>query len=107
MRPDPERPQGPDGALMPPDPERPQGPDGAPMRPDPERLRATVERLEGPERPPASPGERAAAAWIRTRFDALGAPARIEAEPAVGSFPLPIGLLSAIGAAAGLGRAPR
>ena len=74
------------------------------MPADPARLRATVERLERIERPSASPGERAAAAWIRDRFAALGLPARIEAEPAVGSFALPLGLLSLAGAAAGLAR---
>jgi Peptidase family M28 len=72
------------------------------MPPDPDRLRATVERLERIERPPASAGERAAAAWIRARFAGLGLQARIEAERAVGSFPLPLGVLSALGAAAGL-----
>jgi hypothetical protein len=74
------------------------------MEPDLARLRATVEHLAGFDRPSASEGERRAAEWIREQLDSLGVPARVEEEPAVGSMALPLGLLSAIGLAAGLGR---
>ena len=77
------------------------------MPPDPNRLRAVVEHLEAIDRPSASAGERRAAEWLRDRFEALGAPARIEAEPATGSFAVPVALLSAIGAVAGLTRGAR
>jgi hypothetical protein len=74
------------------------------MEPDLDRLRATVEHLAGFDRPSASEGERRAAEWIREQLDSLGVPARVEEESAVGSMALPLGLLSAIGLAAGLGR---
>jgi hypothetical protein len=74
------------------------------MEPDLARLRATVEHLAGFDRPSASEGERRAAEWIRAQLDSLGVPARVEEEPAVGSMALPLGLLSAIGLAAGLRR---
>jgi hypothetical protein len=74
------------------------------MWPDPARLRATVEHLQAIERPSASDGERRAAAWICAELSALGCRARVEAEPAHGSFAIPLGLLSAAGAAAGLSR---
>ncbi len=77
------------------------------MPPDPHRLRALVEHLEAIERPPASAGERRAAEWLRDHLEALGAPARVEAEPATGSFAVPVALLSALGAAAGLARGAR
>ena len=77
------------------------------MPPDPDRLRAVVERLETIERPPASAGEREAAEWLRAELERLGAPARIEEEPATGSFAIPVALLSAIGALAGLTRGAR
>jgi hypothetical protein len=77
------------------------------MPPDPARLCATVEHLQAVERRPASRGERTAADWIRDRFADLGAPARIEEEPAVGSFAIPVALLSAGGAVAGLSRRGR
>jgi hypothetical protein len=77
------------------------------MPPDPQRLRAVVEHLEAIERPPASAGELAAAEWLRARLEALGAPARIEREPATGSFAIPVALLSAVGALAGLARGGR
>ena len=67
------------------------------------RLRATVEHLASFDRPSASEGERRAAEWIRGELQALGVPARIEEERAVGSMPLPLGLLSAAGVLAGLG----
>jgi acetylornithine deacetylase/succinyl-diaminopimelate desuccinylase-like protein len=67
------------------------------------RLRATVEHLASFDRPSASDGERRAAEWIRGELEAQGVPARVEEEPAVGSMPLPLGLLSAAGIAAALG----
>ncbi len=73
------------------------------MEPDLARLRATVEHLAGFDRPSASEGERQAAEWIREQLEALGVPARVEEEPAVGSMALPLGLLSTGGFAAGLG----
>jgi hypothetical protein len=73
------------------------------MEPDPARLRATVEHLASFDRPSASAGERRAAEWIRGELEALGVPARIEEEPAVGSFALPLGLLSAAGVVAARG----
>jgi hypothetical protein len=74
------------------------------MWPDPARLRASVEHLQAIDRPSASDGERRAAAWIRDELAALGCRARVETEPAHGSFAVPLGLLSAAGAAAGLSR---
>jgi len=73
------------------------------MEPDLARLRATVEHLASFDRPSASDGERRAAQWIRGELEALGVPARIEVETAVGSMAIPLGLLSAAGALAGLG----
>ena len=70
-------------------------------------MREIVQTLEQIERPPASDGEREAAEWIRVRFAALGLDARIEEEPATGSFPVPVALMAAIGAAAGLARGGR
>jgi acetylornithine deacetylase/succinyl-diaminopimelate desuccinylase-like protein len=75
--------------------------------PDRDRLLATVEALQAMDRPPASAGERAAAEWIRDALAAEGAAARLEEEPATGSFPVPVALLAAIGAAAGLSRRGR
>jgi hypothetical protein len=78
------------------------------MPPDRSRLRATVEQLERIERLSASEGERRAAEWIRARLAEHGLAARVEAEPATGSFAVPVALMSAAGAAAGLARrAPR
>jgi hypothetical protein len=69
---------------------------------DPARLRATVEHLASFERRSASDGERRAAEWIRGELAALGVPARVEEERAVGSLALPLGLLSAAGVLAAL-----
>src|SRR4051794_18930328 len=79
------------------------------MPPDAARLRATVEHLASFDRPSASHGERRAAEWIRDELVAQGVPAQVEAEPAVGSMAVPLGLLSAAGALAGIagGRARR
>ena len=71
------------------------------MEPDLARLRATVEHLASFDRPSASEGEQQAAEWIRDELEALGVPARIEVETAVGSMAIPLGLLSAVGRARG------
>jgi len=68
-------------------------------------LREQLEELERIERPSASDGERRAAEWLVARFAELGAEARIEAEPAHGTFWWPLGIgaaLGALGAAAAL-----
>src|SRR3954470_9211197 len=67
------------------------------------RLRATVEYLAAFDRPSASEGERRAAEWIRAELEGLGVPARIEEETAVGSYAVPLGLLSAAGVLAARG----
>jgi Peptidase family M28 len=73
------------------------------MPPDTARLRATVEHLASFDRPSASDGERRAAEWIRGELEALGVPARVEEEAAVGSMAIPLALLSAAGVLAALG----
>src|SRR5215207_7606924 len=68
-------------------------------------LRERLEELEKIERPSASEGERRAAEWLVERFAELGAEARIEAEPAHGTYWWPLGLgagLGALGAIAAL-----
>lgn len=68
-------------------------------------LRERLEELERIERPSASEGERRAAEWLVAQFAELGAEARIEAEPAHGTFWWPLGIgavLGALGAAAAL-----
>jgi Peptidase family M28 len=75
--------------------------------PDQTRLRAVVEHLQAIDRPPASEGERRAAEWLRDELARHGLAARIEEEPATGSFSIPIALLCAAGAAAGLSRRAR
>jgi hypothetical protein len=72
------------------------------MPPDVARLQATVEHLASFDRPSASEGERRAAEWIRAELERLGVPARVEEERAVGSMAVPLALLSAAGAVAGL-----
>jgi hypothetical protein len=70
-----------------------------------EWLRERLEELERIERPSASEGEREAAEWLFERFGELGAQARIEAEPAHGTYWWPLGIgaaLGALGAIAGL-----
>jgi len=67
-----------------------------------DRLRAWLEELERIERPSASEGERRAAEWIAGRFAELGAEARIEAEPAHGTYWWPLGIGAALGALGGL-----
>ena len=57
--------------------------------------RRLVEDLCRIERPSASPGEEVSARWIVSELAALGLDARIEAEPATGSYWLPYALTSA------------
>lgn len=75
------------------------------MPDDREWMRERLEELERIERPSASDGERRAAEWLVERFAEVGAEARIEAEPAHGTYWWPVGLgagLGAIGAFAAL-----
>jgi Peptidase family M28 len=72
------------------------------MATDKEWLRERLEELEKIDRPSASEGERRAAEWLVTRFDDLGAEARIEAEPAHGTYWWPLGLGAMLGALGGL-----
>jgi len=68
-------------------------------------LRERLEELEQIERPSASEGERRAAEWLVGRFAEEGAEARIEAEPAHGTYWWPLGIgagLGALGALAAL-----
>jgi hypothetical protein len=68
-------------------------------------LRERLEELEQIDRPSASDGERIAAEWLVGQFAELGAPARIEAENAHGTYWWPQGIgaaLGALGAAAAL-----
>ena len=69
---------------------------------DKDRLRGWLEELERIERPSASEGERRAAEWIVARFAELGAEARIEAEPAHGTYWWPLGIGAALGALGGV-----
>lgn len=61
-------------------------------------LRERLEELERIERPSASEGERRAAEWLVAQFAAMGAEARIEAEPASGTFWWSLGIGAALGA---------
>lgn len=72
------------------------------MQADQERLRGWLEELEQIDRPSASEGERRAAEWIVERFAELGAEARIEAEPAHGTYWWPLGIGAALGALGGI-----
>jgi Peptidase family M28 len=72
------------------------------MSVDKEKLRSWLEELEAIERPSASEGERRAAEWLVGRFGELGAEARIEAEPAHGTYWWPLGLGAALGALGGI-----
>jgi hypothetical protein len=75
------------------------------MTVDQKWLRERLEELEKIDRPSASDGERQAAEWLVARYAELGAEARIEAEPAHGTYWWPLGLgaaLGALGAFAGL-----
>lgn len=73
--------------------------------PDQDWLRGRLEELEKIERPSASEGEREAAEWLVDQLGELGAEARIEAEPAHGTYWWPLGIgagLGALGAIAAL-----
>jgi hypothetical protein len=75
------------------------------MPTDQKWLRERLEELEQIDRPSASDGERRAAEWLVSRFAELGAEARIEAEPAHGTYWWPLGIgaaLGVLGAVAGL-----
>lgn len=61
-------------------------------------LRERLEELERIDRPSASEGERRAAEWLVERFAEEGAEARIEAEPAHGTYWWPLGIGAALGA---------
>ena len=64
-------------------------------------LREVVETLAAIERPPCSPGEREAAAWLARRFEAAGCErVDVEEEPAWGGY-LPVA--ATLGAAASAG----
>jgi peptidase M28-like protein len=67
-----------------------------------DRLKSWLEELERIERPSASEGERRAAEWLVARFGELGVQARIEAEPAHGTYWWPLGIGAALGAVGGL-----
>ncbi|MFL5873683.1 MAG: M28 family peptidase [Solirubrobacterales bacterium] len=60
-------------------------------------LRERLEELERIERPSASDGERQAAEWLVGQLSELGAEARIEAEPAHGTYWWPLGIGAALG----------
>jgi hypothetical protein len=72
------------------------------MPADKDRLRSWLEELERIERPSASEGERRAAEWLVERFGDVGAEARIEAEPAHGTYWWPLGIGAALGALGGI-----
>lgn len=74
---------------------------GSGPAPDQDWLRGLLEGLEQIHRPSASEGERRAAEWIVERFAELGAEARIEAEPAHGTYWWPLGIGALLGALAG------
>jgi hypothetical protein len=61
-------------------------------------LRERLEELERIERPSASEGERRAAEWLVDQLEQLGATARIEAEPAHGTYWWPLGIGAGLGA---------
>jgi hypothetical protein len=65
-------------------------------------MRERLEELESIHRPSASAGEREAAEWLVRRFAELGVEARIEAEPAHGTYWWPLGIGAAAGALGGL-----
>jgi len=69
---------------------------------DPDRLREHLEQLQLLVRPSASEGERRAAEWLVERFAELGAEARIEAEPAHGTYWWPLGIGAALGVLGGI-----
>jgi Peptidase family M28 len=72
------------------------------MTTDRQWLRERLEQLEKIDRPSASEGERRAAEWLVAHFEELGAEARIEAEPAHGTYWWPLGLGAMLGALGGI-----
>jgi hypothetical protein len=76
--------------------------DGLIGTPDQAWLCERLEEFEQFYRPSASEGERRAAEWIVERFAELGADARIEAEPAHGTYWWPLGIGAALGALGGI-----
>ncbi|HEX5927809.1 MAG TPA: M28 family peptidase [Solirubrobacterales bacterium] len=72
------------------------------MATDRKWLHERLEELEKIERPSASEGERRAAEWLVAQFGELGAEARIEAEPAHGTYWWPLGTGAMLGALGGL-----
>jgi hypothetical protein len=76
------------------------------MPPDRADIEATVRHLAGFERESASEGERQAAEWIAERLRERGAEARIEEEPAHGTYWWPAALANGM-AIAGAGAALR
>jgi hypothetical protein len=70
--------------------------------PEPGWLREQLDDLQRIHRPSASEGERRAAEWLVERFAEVGAEARIEAEPAHGTYWWPLGVGAALGALGGL-----
>jgi hypothetical protein len=72
------------------------------MATDQEWLRERLEELERFERPSASEGERRAAEWLVSRFEEAGVEARIEAEPAHGTYWWPLGLGAMLGVLGGI-----
>ena len=61
-------------------------------------MRVLLEELERIDRPSASAGEREAAEWVVERLSELGHEARIETEPAHGTYWWPLGIGAAAGA---------
>jgi hypothetical protein len=64
--------------------------------------RRLLDELCAIERPSASPGEREAAEWLVAQLAELGLDARIESEPAHGTYWWPLGIAAAAGAVGGL-----
>lgn len=80
-------------------------PEEAPFRAPPADqgwLRERLEELERIDRPSASDGEREAAEWIVRQLSLLGADARVETEPAHGTYWWPLGIGAALGLAGSL-----
>ncbi|MDQ4125378.1 MAG: peptidase M28, partial [Actinomycetota bacterium] len=65
-------------------------------------LEQIVRTLESWERGSATEGERQAAEWIAGRLRELGYQPKVEEEQAHGTYWWPLGILSALAAAAGL-----
>jgi Peptidase family M28 len=70
--------------------------------PDRSHLRQAIAHLAAIDRPSASPGERAAAAWIAAQLAEFGCAARVEEERAHGGYWFPLGVPNALAGAAGL-----